>query len=163
MEKKRIGFELTIFNSLEEMSEQDVGLLVAAEQALKSSHSPYSEFRVGAALLLENGKTVLGSNQENASYPAGLCAEGVAVFSAGANYPGVNIEAIAITSLSEKYHLSIPAAPCGICRQAISEYEQKQKKPIAIIMRGASGPIYKCSSIADLLPLGFDNSFLADS
>ena len=160
MEKKRIGFVLSIFNSLEEMSEQDTRLLREAKQALLNSHSPYSKFRVGAALLLKSGKIVLGSNQENASFPAGLCAEGVAIFSAGANYPGEKIEAIAITASSEAHTLDQPAAPCGICRQTISEYENKQRTPIRIIMKGQSGSIYVCDSIADLLPLGFDSSFL---
>lgn len=163
MEKKKVGFELTVYDNVAELSGEDARLMKKAEEAIKSSHSPYSNFRVGAAVLLESGAVVLGSNQENASFPAGLCAEGVAVFSAGANYPGDPIKAIAITSFSEEHQLSNPAAPCGICRQAIAEYEQKQKSPITIIMKGEAGPIYKCSSIADLLPLGFDNSFLKDS
>lgn len=163
MKKKNVGFELSIYDNLAELPKEDVQLMKSAEKAIKSSHSPYSNFRVGAALVLESGTVVLGSNQENASFPAGLCAEGVAVFSAGANHPGDPIKAIAITSFSEEHQLSNPAAPCGICRQAIAEYEQKQKSPIAIIMKGEVGPIYKCGSIADLLPLGFDNSFLKDS
>lgn len=160
MEKKRIGFELSIFDSLDEMSEADVSLLQQAETARQNSYSPYSKFSVGAALLLENGTVLLGSNQENASFPAGLCAEGVAVFNAGANYPDEKIKAIAITAASEEHHLNKPAAPCGVCRQAISEYEKKQKFPIRIIMKAEAGPIYVCHSIADLLPLGFDSSFL---
>lgn len=160
MEKKHIGFELSIFNSMDEMSEDDVILLRQAETARQNSYSPYSKFSVGAALLLETGTVLLGSNQENASFPAGLCAEGVAVFNAGANYPNEKIMAIAITAASEEHHLDKPAAPCGICRQAIAEYETKQKSPISIIMKAEDGPIYKCDSISDLLPLGFDSSFL---
>ena len=160
MEKKHIGFELSIFNSLDEMEKGDVALLKEAERAMQNSYSPYSRFRVGAALLLESGKVLWGSNQENASFPAGLCAEGVAVFQAGANHPNEKIEAIAITATSEEHHLEQPAAPCGICRQAISEYEKKQKSPIRILMKAQNGPIYACDSIADLLPLGFDSSFL---
>jgi cytidine deaminase len=160
MEKKQIGFELAIFHSLDEMPKEDVMLLQEAERARQNSYSPYSKFSVGAALMLESGKIVLGSNQENASFPAGLCAEGVTVFTAGANYPKEKMVAIAITSASEEYILEHPAAPCGICRQAIVEYEKKQKTPIQIIMKGQSGPIYKCKSISELLPLGFDSSFL---
>ena len=160
MEKKQIGFELSVFHSLDEMSKEDITLLNEAEKARQSSHSPYSKFSVGAALLLENGKIVLGSNQENASFPAGICAEGVAVSSAGTNYPNVVIKAIAITAASQSHQLSSPAAPCGICRQTMVEYEKKQGSPISIIMKGQAGPIYKCGSISDLLPLGFDDSFL---
>jgi len=160
MKKKHIGFELTIYHSLDEMAEGDMALLAKAEKARQNSYSPYSKFSVGAALLLDSGKIVLGSNQENASFPAGLCAEGVAVFSAGANYPSEKIEAIAITSASGEYVLGHPAAPCGICRQAIAEYEKKQQTPIRILMKGQTGPIYSCGSISELLPLGFDSSFL---
>ena len=153
MEKKRISFELAIFDSLDEMSPSDVSLLKEAEKA-------YSKFSVGAALRLENGKILLGSNQENASFPAGLCAEGVALFNAGANYPNEVIQAIAVVVSSEENQLNQPAAPCGICRQSISEYENKQKKPIRILMKAPDGPIYACDSISDLLPLGFNSSFL---
>ena len=142
------------------MTEEDVSLLKEAENAVQNSYSPYSKFAVGAALLLESGKVLLGSNQENASFPAGLCAEGVTIFNAGANYPNEKIKSIAITVTSEQHNLKQPAAPCGICRQAISEYEKKQKSPISILMKAENGPIYKCDSIADLLPLGFDSSFL---
>ena len=160
MEKKHIGFELSIFDSLDEMTQGDVKLLGEAERARQNSYSPYSKFSVGAALMLESGRILLGSNQENASFPAGLCAEGVALFNAGANHPEEKIKAIAITASSEEHNLDQPAAPCGICRQAIIEYEKKQKSPISIIMKGQTGPVYKCNSISDLLPLGFDSSFL---
>ena len=160
MEKKHISFELVVYEDLDELPEKDAALIKQAEEARKNSHSPYSKFSVGAALLLENGTTVLGSNQENASFPAGLCAEGVALFHAGANFPKEAIVAIAITAGSKENPLVQPAAPCGICRQAISEYEKKQKSPIRILMKGQTGPIYACNAIADLLPLGFDSSFL---
>ncbi len=160
MEKRHIGFELKVFESLDEMTKEDAVLVQEAEKAKQTSHSPYSRFSVGAALLLESGKIVLGSNQENASFPAGLCAEGVALFHAGANYPKEKIMAIAVVAASEENILDQPAAPCGICRQSISEYENKQKSPIRIIMKGQIGPIYACDSISDLLPLGFDSTFL---
>lgn len=160
MEKKHIGFELTVFESVKEMSNSDMLLLQEAEKARKNSYSPYSKFSVGAALLLESGNIVLGSNQENASFPAGLCAERVAIFSSGANFPNEKIKSIAIVARSEVNGLNQPAAPCGICRQSIAEYENKQGSPIQIIMKGQTGPIYKCDSVTDLLPLGFDSSFL---
>ena len=110
--------------------------------------------------MLQNGEVVIGNNQENASYPSGLCAERVAVFQAGALYPGVTIKAIAISATSLDRKITTPAAPCGNCRQAILEYETRQKTPITIFLMGESGQILRCESMADLLPLGFDNSFL---
>lgn len=160
MEKRHIGFDLSIFGTIDELPREDADLLVKAEQARQGSYSPYSKFSVGAALLLENGMVIKGSNQENASFPAGLCAEGAAIYNAGSNYPNQKMKAIAIVATSGDRPLESPAAPCGVCRQAIAEYEQKQKSPIRIIMKGETGPIYTCNSVADLLPLGFDSSFL---
>ncbi|CAM4322486.1 cytidine deaminase [Zobellia nedashkovskayae] len=160
MQKKNITFELTIFDSMEELSKEDGALMLDAIAARKNAYAPYSNFQVGAAVLLENGEVVIGNNQENASYPSGLCAERVAIFYAGAKYPSVAVKAIAITATSVNYQLTDPAAPCGNCRQAISEYEVKQKKPIALMMMGEKGKVFKCNSMADILPLGFDSSFL---
>ncbi len=163
MKKKRIGFELSIFENPEELSQIEQKLLREAEQARENAYSPYSNFKVGAAVLLDNGETVIGNNQENASYPSGLCAERVAVFQAGAKYPGVPIKAIAISATSKDYVVDSPAAPCGNCRQSIIEYEQRQKTPISLMLRGETGPIHKCASMADILPLAFSSSFLTDS
>lgn len=161
--KKKITFELKIFESEEAMDVVDANLLKAAVQARNKAYAPYSKFQVGAAVLLGNGEVVLGNNQENSSYPSGLCAERVAIFHAGANYPDEKILAIAVSATSKDYEVKEPAGPCGNCRQAIAEYEFKQKSPITFLMRGESGPIYKCGAIADLLPLAFNNSFLSDS
>ena len=163
MEKKQIGFELTIFQTPQELSEQSQKLLELAVEARQNAYAPYSNFQVGAAVLLDNGEIVIGNNQENASYPSGLCAERVAVFQAGAKYPGVPIIQIAISAAAKEHQLQIPAAPCGNCRQSIIEYEQRQKTPISILMMAENGPIYSCDSIADILPLAFGNSFLGDS
>ncbi|WP_394970241.1 cytidine deaminase [uncultured Croceitalea sp.] len=163
MEKRNIGFELTIYNSENELSQEEAKLLEKAVSARKKAYSPYSNFQVGAAVLLENGKIVIGNNQENASYPSGLCAERVAVFQAGALFPTQRIIAIAISATSKNYVVNTPAGPCGNCRQSIAEYEQKQKTPIIILMRGEKGKIYKSNSIGELLPLAFNNSFLEDS
>ncbi|SIT15200.1 cytidine deaminase [Zobellia uliginosa] len=160
MQKRNITFELTTFDSLGELGSEDANLMAEAVAARKNAYAPYSNFQVGAAVLLENGEIVIGNNQENASYPSGLCAERVAVFYAGAKYPGVGIKSIAITATSTTYQLIEPAAPCGNCRQSISEYEVRQKSPIALLMMGETGKILKCDSMADLLPLGFDSSFL---
>jgi len=160
MQNQRISFELSIFKTPDELPEELRQLLEIAEKSRADAYAPYSCFKVGAAVLLENGEVIIGNNQENASYPSGLCAERVAVFHAGARYPDVPIKAIAITAASSKVKVDKPAAPCGNCRQAISEYEQKQNSPISILMRGETGLIYLTNSMADLLPLTFGNSFL---
>ena len=163
MEKKQISFELSIFENAEELSQSEQELLQVAEQARENAYAPYSNFQVGAALLLENGEIVIGNNQENASYPSGLCAERVAVFQAGARFPGVAIKMLVVSAASKDHVVDVPAAPCGNCRQSIMEYEQNQKSPISIILKAEKGPIYKCNSMADILPLAFNNSFLGDS
>ncbi len=160
MKKKKITFELSVFESVRELSEKDRKLMNMASDARKNAYAPYSGFHVGAAVLLENGKIVIGNNQENASYPSGLCAERVAVFQAGAKYPGVTIKCIAISAGSKKHTVGKPAAPCGNCRQSISEYEVKQDSPIALLLMGSMGEVLKCSSIADILPLAFNSSYL---
>ncbi|UII74881.1 cytidine deaminase [Flagellimonas sp. HMM57] len=163
MKKQHIGFELTIFKDVDELASKEQRLLQVAKEARESAYAPYSNFKVGAAVLLENGEIVIGNNQENASYPSGLCAERVAIFQAGARYPGVAIVSVAITATSNDYEVTVPAGPCGNCRQAIIEYEQRQKTSISLLLRGESGPIYKCESVADILPLAFNSSFLSDS
>ena len=160
MQKQNVGFELLVFDSLNELSEEDQLLMQAAINARKNAYAPYSNFKVGAAVMMSTGEIVIGNNQENASYPSGLCAERVAVFQAGAIYPGTPIKAIAISASSENYKVNRPAAPCGNCRQSIAEYEQKQNTPIRLLMMGEIGQVYNCSSLADILPLGFDNSYL---
>ncbi len=160
MKKTDVSFQLTTFESIEELSEADKNLMNLAVAARKKAYAPYSNFQVGAAVLMANGEVVIGSNQENASYPSGLCAERVAVFQAGALYSNERILAIAISATSTNYIVDTPAAPCGNCRQSISEYEVRQQKPIAILMMGETGQVLKCDAIADLLPLAFTSSFL---
>ncbi len=160
MRKQTISFELQLFDDIEQLDSQDQNLIQEAIKARKNAYAPYSQFMVGAAVLLENGAVILGSNQENASYPSGLCAERVAVFQAGSKYPGVTIKSIAISAMSKTHLVDTPAAPCGNCRQAISEYEFKQNEPITILMMGEKGEIIKCESLSDILPLGFNKTFL---
>ena len=131
-----------------------------AVEVRKNAYAPYSKFKVGTALLLDNGKVVLGSNQENAAYPSGLCAERVAIFQSGAIYPDAKIIKMAITAASDTNQTLAPIPPCGSCRQSIYEYEFKQNTPIAIYFMGVSGEIYKSDSIKNLLPLSFDKNFL---
>jgi cytidine deaminase len=123
---------------------------------MKAAYAPYSHFNVGAAVLLANGKIVKGNNQENASYPVGLCAERVAIFSAGANYPGIPVEAIAVIATSDHFHLDRPVPPCGACRQAIAEYEHRYNKKIKMIMAGETGKVLLSESIENLLPYQFN-------
>ena len=110
--------------------------------------------------LLDNGKIVLGSNQENAAYPSGLCAERVAIYYAGANYPSAKMVQMFITASPQDRNLQEPIPPCGSCRQAIAEYEMKQDIPIEILFMGAEGPIYKSDSLKNILPLVFDKNHL---
>ncbi|SDQ47208.1 cytidine deaminase [Flagellimonas zhangzhouensis] len=163
MKKKQIGFELQIFEDGSELSQMEQKLLQQADTARLNAYAPYSNFKVGAAVLMENGEVVIGNNQENAAYPAGLCAERVAIFQAGARFPGVAIKCLAISAGSDGHALSEPAAPCGNCRQSIIEYEQKQTTSIPILLKAPKGPIYKCPSMKDILPLAFNSSFLGDS
>ncbi len=155
MEKRHLGFELTVYENMDELSAEDRSLMQAAVKAREDAYAPYSNFKVGAAVLLDNGEMILGNNQENASFPAGLCAERVAIFHAGAIYPTSAIKAVAINVGSKD-----PAAPCGSCRQSMLEYEQRHKSPIAVLLMGSSGVVYKCNSITDILPLSFDSSYL---
>ncbi len=160
MKQKSHSFEFLIFDSADELPPEDSELLQRAVEARKNAYSPYSNFKVGAAVLLENGEVVIGNNQENASFPSGLCAERVAVFHAGARYPGVPIRKIAIASGPASQKESKPAAPCGNCRQSIFEYEDKQGRPIELLLKGNAGEVYKCPSIRSILPLAFGSESL---
>ena len=158
--KKSLSFDITIYDSLDELNGFDKSLMLQSIDAREDAYAPYSNFNVGAAVYLENGEVVIGSNQENASYPSGLCAERVAVFHAGAKFPGVKIKTIGITAASRNYEVATPAAPCGNCRQAILEYEFRQKEPIRLLLMGDVGKVIQCNSVADILPLGFNSTFL---
>lgn len=139
---------------LGELSPQDQELIRAAIEATNNAYANYSRFYVGAALRLENGKMVIGANQENAAFPSGLCAERTAVFAAQANYPDSPIDTLAIVARNEKGVLSNPITPCGACRQVILEIEDRYKKPIKILLYGTQ-KIYCVRSVKDLLPLSF--------
>ena len=160
MKSIKITTEVKVYEDFNELPEQDQILLQKAKKARELAYAPYSKFRVGAAVLLANGAIVLGGNQENAAYPMCLCAEQAALASAHAQFPNVQIEAIAITVKNEKLVVTQPATPCGSCRQVIAETEKRHEKEIAIIMQGEQGPIYKLTTGKALLPLGFDSSFL---
>ena len=160
MKEIKIETIIEVFNSLADLPSEIQSLLLQAIETRKNAYAPYSKFRVGAAILLENGKVVVGSNQENAAYPSGLCAERVAIFQAGAIYPNVKMLTLAITAASDTNPTLSPIPPCGSCRQAIAEYEFKQETPIEIYFMGEKGVIYKSNSITNLLPLSFDKTSL---
>ncbi len=151
---------LEVYDSVEEIPEDVKELMQKAIEVRNSAYAPYSNFKVGAALLLENGEMVMGSNQENASYPSGLCAERTAVYAAGANFPEVSITKIAISAKSMRHQVLSPVPPCGACRQALVEYEVKQECPIEMYFMGETGKVMKANSVKDLLPLIFDNTCL---
>ena len=151
--KKTITISYDVFDRLEDLSPTDQNLLNAATEAAKSAYAPYSKFHVGAAVLLENGDIIIGNNQENLAYPSGLCAERTAVFSASALHPNQKMTTIAVTAFSEDFVTDSPVAPCGACRQALIEYEIRDKQPMRCILRGTTGQIFVFRSMADLLPL----------
>ena len=155
MERKELKISYTEYASEKELDPQEQELLRKAREAGKKAYAPYSNFYVGAALLLENGVTVCGNNQENVAYPSGLCAERVAIYAAGAQYPEEGIKTIAITCSSDQFRVAEPLSPCGACRQAISEYEMRHRHPIRIILSGETGKIRVVDSIGDLLPFMF--------
>lgn len=160
MKEVKIESTLYVYDSLDELPKDILLLMNKAKEARERAYAPYSEFYVGAALLLDNNKIITGNNQENASYPSGLCAERTAVFYASSQYPQAKILKMAISAGSKKNQTSSPIPPCGSCRQAIAEYEIKQETPIEIYFMGEIGNIVKSNSLSNLLPLVFDKSVL---
>lgn len=160
MREMVLSARVEVYNLNELPHAEDKALLEKAHRALGKSYSPYSQFRVAAAIMLENGQVISGANQENAAYPMCLCAEQVALSAASSLYPGIAVKAMAIVVNSEKHLVDRPAAPCGACRQIICETEMRQGSPIALWLQGAAGEIFHVKSGKDILPLSFDGSFL---
>lgn len=140
--------------SVDELSEQDSILVATAKEATKNSYSPYSHFCVGAAVLLSDGTIVKGANQENAAFSVTICAERSAIFAAQAQHPELAIKAIAIAARNAEGFTKEPVSPCGSCRQAMVEMEQKYSQPIHILLYGENG-VYVMDSIRNLMPLSF--------
>jgi cytidine deaminase len=157
MQTKIFSCSFEHYSSREAIAPEHQALLDACLVAMSNAYAPYSQFSVGAALLLENGVLIQGNNQENAAYPSGLCAERVAFFTAGANYPNIRIIAAAVSASSAQYTQGEPVTPCGNCRQSMLEYELKQNVDIALYMISPSGEIVKSPSIKQLLPLYFES------
>lgn len=160
MKEVKIETKLFVYDSLQDLPVDVQSLMQEASKARDNAYAPYSNFSVGAAMLLDNGEIVSGSNQENASYPSGLCAERTAIFYAGARFPDAKIIKMAIIAGSRDKQTTSPIPPCGACRQSISEYEVKQNSPIEIYFMGEIGKVVKSNSLANLLPLVFDKSVL---
>lgn len=160
MKEIKIESILYLYDSLDELPTEVALLMNKAIDARELAYAPYSRFYVGAALLLDNNEIITGNNQENASYPSGLCAERTAIFYASSQYPEAKILKMAISAGSKNTQTILPIPPCGSCRQAIAEYEVKQESPIEIYFMGEIGKIAKSNSLENLLPLVFDNSVL---
>ena len=159
MKKLTLKTTVQVYHQIEQLEAEDQKLLNMAHKATKDAWAPYSRFAVGAAVRLENGKFLPGSNQENAAYPTGLCAERTALSVAASRYPKSPVVAIAVTVKTENL-INRPVSPCGSCRQAIFEVEQRYGENIRVIMQGETGDIYVCNSIKDLLPLSFTADLL---
>lgn len=160
MKKVTFTTSIEVYSNVSELTETEATLLTVAKNAVEHAYAPYSKFKVGAAVLLENGETVHGNNQENAAYPLCLCAERVALFAAASLYPNVPVKAIAISAKSQNQELDKPVTPCGSCRQAIYESEFKGNNDIRIVMQGETGDIYCANTVKDLLPFTFNADFL---
>ncbi len=154
---------LKVYASIDQLPDQEQALIEAAKTAALRAYAKYSHFQVGAALRLEDGSIIQGNNQENACYPAGLCAERVAFFAAKSQYPDKTIEAVAVVAKRTEESEFRAAAPCGSCRQVMSEYENNQADPIRLYMMDSEGKIYESPSIENLLPFKFSEASLGIS
>jgi len=157
MNKKSLNIEYLEYDSVNDMSGEEVGLINETDTNLQNAYAPYSKFKVSAVCKMENGIVVKGTNQENGAYPSGLCAERVAIFAAKSQFPNQKVEKIVITT--EETTL-LPVSPCGACRQVLIEYELLQNQPIELIMKSGESKVWKFKSVKDILPFAFDGEFL---
>lgn len=164
MTNHEIKISFIEYPALTDLDITDQLLCNEAVKALKNSHSPYSKFRVGAALRLQSGRIIHGSNQENVAYPSGLCAERVALFYWGANYPDDPIEAMAVTASTDEFKLNQPITSCGSCLQVMAEYEKKQTSPVRYLLYCYDGPVWVINGIESFLPfLFFEERLISQS
>lgn len=155
MNQQTLSITFEQYNGLEDLEQNDQDLCREAVRGMESSHSPYSGFRVGCAVQLDDHSVVLGSNQENVAYPSGLCAERVALFSIGAHHPNRKILKMAITAHTDHFEINDPVTSCGACLQVMAEYEKKQNHPIEVIFYCRNGQTLKVTGIQSLLPFAF--------
>lgn len=161
MKKEEFNFTYEVYDLIDELAEADAQLLNAARQVTRHAYAPYSHFRVGAVARLNNGEIITGTNQENASFPVGLCAERVLLASAASLFPDVPVQTIAISYNNENGQSTHPISPCGICRQNLLEYEARLKQPIRLILGGLTGKVFLVERAEMLLPLSFTASELS--
>jgi len=157
MRSKEIKIRITEYDTLDELEKAHRNLLQQARNATQKAYAPYSGYYVGAAVLLEDGTVVTGNNQENAAFPSGLCAERVALFYAGAHYPDLAVQAIAVTAADKNGNLQKAVSPCGACRQVMRETEINSGNPVTVILDGEK--IQVLEGVENLLPLDFRPQF----
>lgn len=155
MMKELFQFEYKVYASIEALTNKEFLLLAEARRFTENAYAPYSNFKVGAVALLANGEIIKGSNQENASYPVGICAERVLLSAVSSLHSNTPIDTIAISYHNLNGKSNKPISPCGICRQTLLEYEIRQKHPIQLIMGGMEGAVIVLSKVGLLLPLSF--------
>jgi cytidine deaminase len=160
MKERKFEFSYKVYDSIDDLPAEQKLLLEKAKDATTLAYAPYSSFQVGAAARLSNGEIVQGSNQENASFPVGLCAERVLIGSVSSLYPKVAIESMAITYHNMNAESNRPISPCGLCRQTIQEYENRFHHPIQLILGGREGAVYVIESASHLLPFAFTSEDL---
>jgi cytidine deaminase len=160
MKQQKFEFSFEVYDSIDELSQDDQQLLNEARNVTKQAYAPYSNFYVGAAAKLSNGKVVTGSNQENASFPVGICAERVVLASVASMHPDTAIETMAISYTSKNVKSNHPISPCGMCRQSLQEFESRTERPIRLILAGMQGKVYVIKSAIQLLPLAFTSEEL---
>lgn len=160
MQKKQYEFSYEVYEDASELDKADAQLIEQARNATQNAYAPYSHFRVGAAAYLDNGLIVTGVNQENASYPAGICAERTLMATASNLYPGVAIRSLAVSYHNENGPSDHPISPCGICRQSIQEFEQRTGKPMRLLLSGMEGKVYVIAAGNLLLPFAFTSDEL---
>ncbi len=163
MKKETFVVAYEVYDGIEELNEEDAEILRAAQEAVKLSYAPYSHFYVGAAARLNNGQTIRGSNQENASFPVGICSERVLLSSVSSLYPGMPISTMAVSYRSDDAPSDHPISPCGLCRQTLQEYEDRTRQPIRLILAGQTGKVYILPNVTMLLPLSFTPADLEGS
>ena len=155
MKKEEYSFSFEVYNSIDDLLPGDARLVSEARNVTANAYAPYSHFNVGAVAKLANGQTVIGTNQENAAYPVGICAERVLLSSAATLFPNMAIDTMAISYDNKNGKSNHPISPCGICRQTLMEYEERVKQPIRLILSGLEGKIYIIKKASQLLPLSF--------
>lgn len=160
MKEQQFAFKFEVYDDVSQLAEKDAWLLNEARSVTEQAYAPYSRFHVGAVAILENGEVVAGTNQENASYPVGICAERVLLGSAATLHPNIPVTTMAISYNSSEVKSDHPISPCGMCRQSLLEYETRTQKPIRLILGGQEGKIFIIESARFLLPFAFTSNEL---